>query len=410
MLSVQMKGYFLSWAMDLDKIKKEINHGYKRCALVNAQEKELSQKIISEITRLSKGRSQPWRFMEVCGTHTVSIFRAGLRQMLPESVELVSGPGCPVCVTADDYMDKALAYAGMEDVIVATFGDMLKVPGTESSLGEAKAAGADIRIVYSPMDSLALAEGNPEKKVVFLAVGFETTAPTEAAAVLAARERGLRNLYMLSAQKLVPPALRMLMDDPKVRVDGFLLPGHVAVVSGTEVFRFVAEEYHVPGVVAGFEPLQILRALYRLAVQASRGEARIENEYGSVVRPEGNPVSMQVLSTVYEPVDAVWRGIGVVAESGLRLREAFKEFDIERVRPVEALPKRRKTACRCGEVLRGIVLPAECPLFGKVCQPTHAVGPCMVSVEGVCAAWYKYGQGRFSFGGSGKGNGKEVLA
>jgi hydrogenase expression/formation protein HypD len=338
--------------------------------------------------------------MEVCGTHTVSIFRAGIRQMLPENVELVSGPGCPVCVTPDEYMDKAIAYARREDVIITTFGDMLKVPGTESSLSEAKAVGADIRIVYSPLDSLQVAKENPEKKVIFLAVGFETTAPTAAATVLAAEQAGLQNLYMLSAQKLVPPALRLLIDDPEVLVDGFILPGHVSVVTGTEVFKFLETEYHIPGVVTGFEPLQILRSLYRLTKQVAAGEAKVENEYGSVVKPQGSPTSMAVTSKVYEPVAAKWRGIGEIPASGLKMRESYKAYDIEEVLPLPAgqLPAPKKTGCRCGEVLKGIVTPHDCPLFGKACVPTHAIGPCMVSVEGVCAAWYKYGKGIFSYG------------
>ena len=362
------------------------------------QEREIAGQLTEEIRRLADICDRPLRFMEVCGTHTVSIFRAGIRQMLPQSVELVSGPGCPVCVTADDYMDKAIAYGGMGDVIIATFGDMLKVPGSSSSLGEVKAEGADIRIVYSPMDSLAIAADNPGKKVIFLAVGFETTSPTAAATVLAAEEQGIGNLYMLSAHKSVPPAIRMLLDDPLVKVDGFLLPGHVAVVTGTEPFEFLGSEYHIPGVVAGFEPLGILRAIVRLLQQCAKGRGEIANEYESVVKREGNPFSRRILEQVYEPCDAAWRGIGVLPKSGLKMREEYGKYDIERVLPIEVKPSRKKTTCRCGEVLRGIVTPVECPLFGKACIPTHAVGPCMVSVEGVCAAWYKYGRGRLSFG------------
>ena len=368
--------------------------------LSRAQQRQVAGELVAEIGRLAEKCGRRLRFMEVCGTHTVSIFRAGIRQMLPEQVELVSGPGCPVCVTPDEYMDKAIAYAQREDVIITTFGDMLKVPGTESSLSEAKAAGADIRIVYSPLDSLQVAKENPGKKVIFLAVGFETTAPTAAATVLAAEQAGLKNLYMLSAQKLVPPALRLLIDDPEVLVDGFILPGHVSVVTGTEVFRFLETEYHIPGVVTGFEPLQILRSLYRLTKQVAAGEAKVENEYGSVVKTQGNPTSLAVTSRVYEPVAAKWRGIGEIPASGLKMREAFKAYDIEEVLPLPAgqLPAPKKTGCRCGEVLKGIVTPHECPLFGKACVPTHAIGPCMVSVEGVCAAWYKYGKGIFSYG------------
>ena len=351
--------------------------------MTKQEERELAARLVKEIGRMAEQADHTLRFMEVCGTHTVAIFRAGLRQMLPPKVELVSGPGCPVCVTPDDYMDKAITYAKRDDVILTTFGDMLKVPGSTSSLMEAKAEGADIRIVYSPLDSLQVAKENPDKKVIFLAVGFETTAPTAAATVLAAREQGLTNLYMLSAQKLVPPALWALLDDPEVRVDGFILPGHVSVITGTEVFSFLVDEYHMPGVVTGFEPLQILRSLYRLMKQVTEGAARIENEYGSVVHPGGSPAARKATELVYEPADAAWRGIGVIPQSGL---------------PLDVPMGKNKPGCRCGEVLRGIVTPKECPLFGKVCVPTHAVGPCMVSVEGVCAAWYKYGQGRFEYG------------
>ncbi len=363
-----------------------------------AVERKLAGELVNEIKRLAGRADRHLRFMEVCGTHTVSIFRAGIRQLLPENVELVSGPGCPVCVTPDDYMDKAITYALRADTIITTFGDMLKVPGSKSSLMEAKTQGADIRIVYSPMDSLNVARENPDKKVIFLAVGFETTAPTAAATVLAAKQAGLTNLYMLSAQKLVPPVMHALLNDPEVHVDGFLLPGHVSVITGTEPFQFLVDEYHMPGVVAGFEPIQILRALVRLMQQAVRGEARIENEYEDVVKPGGSPAAQRATDEVYEPADAGWRGIGIVPKSGLRMREKYAAFDIERLIPLDIPMGRNKPGCRCGEVLRGIVTPKECPLFAKACVPTHAIGPCMVSVEGVCAAWYKYGQGRFTYG------------
>ena len=366
--------------------------------MTRQEERDLAKRLVSEIHRLADQADHKLRFMEVCGTHTVAIFRAGIRQMLPENVELVSGPGCPVCVTPDDYMDKAIAYAQQPDVIITTFGDMLKVPGSRSSLNEAKTNGADIRIVYSPMDSLQVAKDNPDKKIVFLAVGFETTAPTAAATVLAAEQQGITNLYMLSAQKLVPPVMEALLNDEEVHVDGFILPGHVSVVTGTGIYEPIVEKYHVPGVVTGFEPVQILRALYRLVKQVVAHEARVENEYEDVVRPEGNPVSRQITDKVYEPADTNWRGMGCVPISGLRMKETYARFDIERVMPLAVDTVAKNTACRCGEVLRGIVTPHECPLFGKACIPTHAVGPCMVSVEGVCAAWFKYGQGRFVYG------------
>lgn len=367
------------------------------------EQRELAHSFLSRLGKAAGGAGRPLRFMEVCGTHTVSVFRGGIRQMLgsvTDGVELVSGPGCPVCVTPDSYMDKAIAYAGREDIIIATFGDMLKVPGSNSSLSAARAEGADIRIVYSPLECLAIARENPGKKVVFLAVGFETTAPTAAATVLAARQEGITNLFLLSAQKLVPPVLRTLIADPEVRVDGFILPGHVAVVTGSEAFAFLSRDYRLPGVVTGFEPLQILRALCRLTELASSGEARVENEYGSVVRPEGNPGARQAVAEVYAEADAKWRGLGNIPRSGLCMREAYAAHDIERVLPIPetALPPPRQSACRCGEVLRGLATPPQCPLFGRACVPAHAVGPCMVSVEGVCAAWHKYGKGTFSYG------------
>ena len=366
--------------------------------------KELAQNLISEITRLSKiamkeNGGRPLRFMEVCGTHTVAIFRGGIRQLLPDSVELVSGPGCPVCVTHDDYMDKAIAYAQRDDVIVTTFGDMLKVPGSKSSLSNEKTKGADIRIVYSPLDSIEIAKENPDKKVIFLAVGFETTAPTAAATVLAAKQQNVNNLFMLSAHKLVPPVLNLLLSDEKTKVDGFILPGHVCVVTGTEEFDFLADKFHLPGVVTGFEPLEILRSLYRLCYQVANKEAKVENEYGSVVKPEGNPQAKAIMSRVYRKADTSWRGMGEIPLSVLKMQEEFKEYDIENVLPLSLEnAKIKKTACRCGEVLQGLIKPMECPLFGKACIPEHAIGPCMVSVEGTCAAWYKYGGGKFVFG------------
>ena len=355
--------------------------------------------IIAELRDIVGAHGKKIRLMEVCGTHTVAIFRAGLRQILPEEVELVSGPGCPVCVTADDYIDAAIAYAAMEDVIITTFGDMLKVPGTHSSLAAAQAAGADVRIVYSPLDALAIATENPAKKVVFLAVGFETTAPTEAAAVLAAEAQGIRNFFLLSAQKLVPPVMRALLDGGETHVDGFLLPGHVAVVTGTEIFEFLARDYHVPGVVGGFEPLEILRAIQLLVRQIGAGEARIENAYETVVRPVGNPVARAAIERVYEPATVRWRGLGEIPASGLAMREEYAAFDFARVRPLSVgVVGDGRHGCRCGEVLRGAIVPRDCNLFGKACVPEHAVGPCMVSVEGTCAAWYKYGGGRFRYG------------
>ena len=361
-------------------------------------DRALSVRLLEEIKRLTAGRAKPMRLMEVCGTHTVSIFRAGLRQLLPAEVELVSGPGCPVCVTPDGYMDAAIVYSGMDDVIVATFGDMLKVPGSASSLAEAAAQGGDVRIVYSPLDALAMAKENPEKKIVFLAVGFETTAPTAAAALLTAERENVGNFFLLPAQKLVPPAIRALLADEDARIDGFLLPGHVAVVTGSNIFSFLAEEYHLPGVVTGFSPTELLRGIYRLVRQATAGDARIENEYRSVVRAERNLAAQKMMHQVYETCAAEWRGLGAIPASGLRLRDAYRHFDFSEARPLDLPPvPPKKSGCRCGEVLRGKITPKECPLFEKICVPEHAAGPCMVSAEGVCAAWHKYGGGIFQY-------------
>ena len=353
-------------------------------------------KLVKKISRLSEGKKH-LRLMEVCGTHTVAIFRSGIRQILPENVELVSGPGCPVCVTDDDFIDKAIAYARKKNFIVATFGDMLKVPGTRSTLAREAAAGARIEVVYSPLDCLDIAKRHPRKSVIFLAVGFETTAPTQAATVLAAQAHGVKNLFMLSAQKLVPPALKFLLGDESTKVDGFLLPGHVAVVIGADAFKFLAENFKIPSAVGGFEADEILTALKSLLEQIDTGKIYVANDYKSVVTNEGNLTAKKILAQVYEVTDASWRGMGTIANSGLKLRDEFAAFDIERVEPVEIERVEKKSACRCGEVLRGLVKPTDCPLFGKACKPLHAIGACMVSVEGVCAAWYKYGGNKFSF-------------
>ncbi len=345
--------------------------------------------LVEKIFQLSEGKKN-LRFMEVCGTHTVSIFRAGIRQILPANIELVSGPGCPVCVTDDSYIDKAIAYAKFSDTIIATFGDMLKVPGSKSSLSEVQAESAEIKIIYSPLDCLEIAKNNPTKKIIFLAVGFETTAPTAAATVLSAKSQNIKNLFFLSAQKLLPPALKMLLNDSQVKVDGFLLPGHVAVITGTDIFKFLETEYKIPSVVAGFEAEEILLAILNLLKQIDAEKIGVANEYKSVVKAEGNISAQKILSQVYETCDVAWRGLGIIPQSGLKMRENFSDFDIEKILPIEVEPFSKKTACRCGEVLRGIIKPTECPLFGKICQPLHAVGPCMVSVEGVCAAWFKY--------------------
>lgn len=348
--------------------------------------------LLAEIRRLA---DRPLRFMEVCGSHTVAIFKAGIRQLLPPQVELVSGPGCPVCVTPNDYLDTAIAYSCQPDVIIATFGDMLRVPGSDGTLSQAKTAGADIRVVYSPFDCLELAQANPQRNVIFLAVGFETTAPVVAATIQAAQHKGLRNFFALTAHKLVPPVLAAVMSTPGLKVDGFLLPGHVSTVIGEQPYSFLGDEYGVPGVIAGFDPLDILQAVATLARCCHDRQPALINQYRQVVMTTGNELAQQTLAQVFTVADTAWRGFGVIAQSGLVLNEQFAQFDARRQLPVEPLPAAEPAGCRCGEVLCGLIRPPACPLFGTVCTPDNPTGACMVSVEGTCAAWYKYGKMRW---------------
>jgi len=329
----------------------------------------------------------PATFMEVCGTHTMAIARYGLRELLPDGVELVSGPGCPVCVTAHRDLDHIIALARLPEVTLATFGDLVRVPASRSSLAAERAAGADVRVVYSPRDAVELAAAEPERQVVFAGIGFETTAPTVAAAVLEARQRDLSNFSVLSLHKTMPPPLRALLELGETPLQGFILPGHVSVVTGLDCYGFLADEYGVGGVITGFAAHDVLRALLRLV----RMEApAIEIEYTRAVRPEGNLVAQRVLAQVFEPGDADWRGLGVIPGSGLRFADEFAAFDAARrfaVDPGEAL---EPAGCRCGEVLRGVLDPSECALFGARCTPEDPVGACMVSSEGACAARYRY--------------------
>lgn len=361
--------------------------------MTNEQIKQAADFFTKEINRLSG--QQSIRLMEVCGTHTVAIFKAGIRQLLPQNVELVSGPGCPVCVTPNEYLDTAIAYSKNPEIIITTFGDMLKVPGSSSTLAAEKASGADIRILYSPLESLDIAKKNPNKKVIFLAVGFETTAPLAAATILMAKEAGITNFYVLSAHKLVPPALRALLGTENRHVDGLLLPGHVSAMIGLKPYEFLVDQFNTPAVVAGFEPLDILQSIYLLVRQIHAGVAKLENQYSRIVPDAGNEVACQTLYKVYEDADTAWRGIGHLAGSGLALREEYRAFDAQSNIPVVIEKTKEHAGCQCGQVLQGNLLPTACPLFGKTCSPEHPVGSCMVSVEGTCAAWYKYGSGRW---------------
>ena len=334
---------------------------------------------------------QPLVFMEVCGTHTVAIFQSGLRSLFPEGLLHLSGPGCPVCVTHDRDIGAFLELAGKEGVIVATFGDMMRVPGPGGqTLKSAKAEGARVKVCYSPMDALTLAKDSPEATVVFLGVGFETTAPTVAATVKQAQLSGVENFCVYSCHKLIPPALKQLVASADCRVQSFLLPGHVSTVIGTQPYGFLARDFGLPAVVTGFEPLDILQALNIVLDQRGSGRAEVVNQYSRGVDPKGNPRALALLDEVFDVQDADWRGLGRIPGSGLGMAPEFARFDARirfDLRPVEVS---EPPGCRCGEVLQGLILPNECPLFGTRCTPARPVGPCMVSTEGSCAAFFKY--------------------
>lgn len=364
----------------------------KRSVFEEFRNRDLVRGLAERIRQLAEGRTKPMTFMEVCGTHTMSIYQYGIRTLLPSGVRLISGPGCPVCVTPVGYVDRAVACARLPETIVATFGDMVRVPGSISSLLEERAKGADIRIVYSPLDALALAEKNPGKRVVFLGVGFETTAPTIAATIITACSRRVGNFFVLSAHKTIPIPMKVLSADPELGIDGFLCPAHVSAVIGADAYRFLAEEHGVPCVVTGFEPADILQGVAMLACQLTEGRSAVENEYSRFVTPGGNRKAQELISRVFVPVDTAWRGLGVIPESGLEIAKEFAAFDADKAVPVGVAEPREPEGCLCGEVLKGKIAPADCPLFATACTPEQPVGACMVSSEGSCAAAYKYGQ------------------
>lgn len=359
------------------------------------QDPELCRGLLERLKSLLRACARPVRFMEVCGTHTVSIFQSGLRSLLPEGLTHLSGPGCPVCVTHDAEVAAMLNLARHDTVILATFGDLLRVPGPDGkSLKHAQAEGARVRVVYSPLDAVKLAAEHPHATVVFPGVGFETTAPGVAGAVLAAYKQRLGNFCILPFHKLVPPALRALLEKaPQEQgkgIDAFLLPGHVAVVLGVAPFRFVAEEFGRPAVIGGFEPADILSALCAMVSQIAEGRALAVNAYRRVVADEGNPAARSAMDLVFMPGEARWRGLGLIPASGLELRPEFEEFDALRRFGISLGETGSIPGCRCGDVLSGLLTPGECPLFGKSCTPQNPTGPCMVSTEGSCAAWYRY--------------------
>jgi len=348
---------------------------------------KLSKKLIEHIQSISK---TDIRLMEVCGTHTVSIFRSGIRSILPKSISLLSGPGCPVCVTAQGEIDAFIELGRLDNVIIATFGDLMRVPGTTSSLQKEKADGRDIRIVYSAFDGIEIAKENPDRSVVFLGVGFETTAPTIAASIFSAKQMHVANFFVYSAHKLVPPALEALTSQENVRVNGFILPGHVSVIIGEQGYKPFFEKHQVPCVITGFEPADILKGISMLVDQVETGAPRLENAYPRAVTQEGNTKAQRLLQDVFEPVDAVWRGIGVIPGSGLTLRDPYVAFDAAQHFQIVAQEAPEPRGCACGEILTGSKTPPECPLFRTRCNPMAPVGPCMVSSEGTCAAFYRF--------------------
>ncbi|MDA8155695.1 MAG: hydrogenase formation protein HypD [Actinomycetota bacterium] len=342
------------------------------------------------INKLLDKIGRPVKFMEVCGTHTVAIFRHGIRGLFP-GISFISGPGCPVCVTSRRDIDNAILIARQPDVALFTFGDMMRVPGSLGSLNRASAEGADVRVVYSPIDAVNAAANEQGRKVVFFATGFETTIPLVAAAMETARSSGLDNFYIYSVHKLVPPALRALMMDGLVSLDGFILPGHVSAIIGPAPYGFIARQFHIPAVVTGFEAQEIMEGVLMLLSQIIAGRAAVEVAYKKAVPDSGNPRALTLIDGYFEPCDAEWRGIGVIPASGLRLKKKWALMDAEKVFRPETPSSVDLQGCSCGEILRGLKLPTECKLFGTGCTPDHPVGACMVSTEGSCAAYYKYG-------------------
>jgi len=351
--------------------------------------RQFVERIRAKVAEL--GRSL--RLMEVCGTHTVAISRSGIRSVLAGAVDLVSGPGCPVCVTSDQEIDRMLAYCDVPGAVVCSYGDLLRVPGSATSLAKRRAAGADVRVVYSPLDAVEMAAAEPDRPVIFLGIGFETTTPAAALALVAAQERNMSNFYLHSAHKLTPPAMRALLAGGGARLDGFICPGNVSTVLGEEGFAFLATEHGMPSAICGFEPLDILAGVdYILDATLGRAPVVLKNTYGRFVPKEGNPRARALIAQMFVPGDSPWRGLGTIPDSGLFLAQSIARFDANVAFPATVPEPAPRRACRCGDVLRGEILPTACPLFGKACLPETPYGPCMVSFEGACAAYYRYGE------------------
>lgn len=349
---------------------------------------KLAKEILSEIRLLSLDRVT---IMEFCGTHTHSIFRFGIRDILPQNIAMLSGPGCPVCVTDNRDIDYCISLAEFPNTIIATFGDMMRVPGSFKSLQDVRAEGKDVRVVYSSRSALEIAEDNPDKNVVFLGVGFETTAPTIAGSIIEAEKRRVNNFFVYSMHKLTPPAMKAILDLGEVKLDGILGPGHVSTVIGSDAWTFLARDYSIPIVIAGFDIIDILLGIKILIEMIEKREPRVINTYLRAVNPLGNRYALEMMYEVFEVTDSYWRGLGKLPNSGLKIKEKYKRFDANIQFPIEVKDPIEHRGCRCGEVIRGVISPNECPLFGKVCNPNNPIGPCMVSSEGTCSAYYLYG-------------------
>ncbi len=355
------------------------------------RDKNLSGKIAEKINGYLKGYKGKISLMEVCGTHTHSIFRSGIMSLLSDKIEHLSGPGCPVCVTPNKFIDTAIAYSRLPDVIITTFGDMIKVPGSSSSLEKEKANSGKIKIIYSPLESLEIARAHPEQKVVFLGVGFETTAPLVASTILRAKEENFDNFFVLSGHKLIPPAMQSLLESGEIKIDGFICPGHVSAIIGERPYKPIADKYGIPSVIIGFEPIDILEGIEMLIRQiVEKEKSEVENQYKRVVRSEGNQKALFLMNKVFEIKNSDWRGLGLLPNSGLYIKKAYSEFDAEKKISVKVEKTKIHPECICGKVLCGTKKPYDCTLFSKSCTPENPIGPCMVSSEGTCAAYYKF--------------------
>ena len=351
----------------------------------------LARRMATEITNISKG--QKFKFMEVCGGHTHTIFKHGIEDILPENIELIHGPGCPVCVLPMGRIDDAIAIAKTEGTIFTTFGDMMRVPGSQGSLLDAKAAGADVRFIYSPLDALKIARQNPKKEVVFFAIGFETTAPSTAVTLLQAKNEDIHNFSVFCNHVTIIPTIKAILDSPDLRLDGFIGPGHVSMVIGLRTYQFITRDYQKPVVISGFEPLDIIQSILMLLKQYQTGKVVVENQYKRVVRPEGNLKSLEVMTQTMELRPYFeWRGLGFITHSALKIRSDFAQWDAEERFEVPGLQVADPKACQCGEVLKGVIKPWECKVFGTACTPETPIGSCMVSPEGACAAYFNYGR------------------